>query len=76
MEQYTILTISQTRIYEYMQTHNGITTREAVEALGETRLSARIFEMKERGIPIKSSWETVKNRYGEDRRIKVYRLAE
>ena len=67
-----IFDITQQRVYDYMQKHKGITTKEAIDHLGETRLSARIFELKHKGINIKDEWLWVHNRYGERRRIKKY----
>lgn len=46
------------KILEYMKTHGSITQAEAVSAFHCYRLGARIFELKERGIPIKRSIET------------------
>jgi hypothetical protein len=40
--------------------------------LGETRLSARIFELKKKGVNISSENISVKNRYGEKRSVKKY----
>ena len=63
---------TQQRVYDYMKEHKGITTKEAIEHLGETRLSARIFELKDKGVNIKDEWLWVSNRYGERRHVKKY----
>lgn len=63
---------TQQRVYDYMKQHNGITTKEAIDHLGETRLSARIFELKHKGVTIKEEWLWVSNRYGERRHVKKY----
>ena len=34
------------RVHEYLKKHGSITTKDAYEQLGVTRLSARIFELK------------------------------
>lgn len=34
------------KVYEYMKSHDGITSREAIYKLEETRLSERIFDLK------------------------------
>ena len=47
-------------------------SKEANDKLGETRLSARIFELKEKGVNIQDEWLWVKNRYGEKRHVKKY----
>ena len=60
------------RVLSYMMIHNGITTIQAINDLGDTRLSASIFELKDKGFKIGSTWMEVTNRYGEERRIKRY----
>lgn len=60
------------RIYEYMLTHYGITAKQAMDDLGVFRLGARIWDLKQQGVPVKSGWITVKNRYDEDTRVKIY----
>ena len=52
------------RIAEYLADHGSITTYEAFRHLGITRLSARIFDMRERGWEFKRTTETRKNKYG------------
>lgn len=67
-----ILSKAQQRVFDFIMDFGSITTLEAYTELGETRLSARVFEMKEKGIPISFEWHTVKNRYGEKRKVKKY----
>ena len=38
------------RVHEYMKKHGSSTTKDAYEQLGVTRLSARIFDLKEQGV--------------------------
>lgn len=66
------LNTTQRRVFNYMMDFGSITTLEACNDLGETRLSARIFEMKDKGIPISYEWIEVVNRYKEKRRVKRY----
>lgn len=66
------LSVTQQRVFDYMIDFGSITTLQAITDLGETRLSARIFELQDKGVNISSSWEEVKNRYGEKRRVKRY----
>ncbi len=66
---------TQKRVFDYMLDFGSITTLQACMDLGETRLSARIFELKKRGIPIQYEWITVTNRYNETRRVKKYYVA-
>lgn len=63
---------TQQRVYDYMKENGGITSKEANDKLGETRLSARIFELKEKGVKIEYEWLWVKNRYKELRHVKKY----
>lgn len=63
---------SQQRVFDFMKEHGGITTKDSNEKLGETRLSARIFELKEKGVNIDYEWLWVKNRYKERCHVKKY----
>ena len=71
-EKKLILDVTQQRVYDFILKNGGITTYQANSELGETRLSARIFELKEKGVNICDEWLLVKNRYEEPRRIKHY----
>lgn len=70
-----ILDRTQQRVYDFMQEHGSITTLQANKELGETRLSARIYELKEKGVKIEYEWLNVKNRFKETRRVKKYFIA-
>lgn len=69
-----ILSKTQRRVFEYMLEFGSITTFQAFTDLGESRLSARIFELQEKGIPVFSEMIKVKNRYGDNRHVKRYTL--
>lgn len=64
------------RAHDYLQNHVYITALEAMNDLGIFRLGARIWDLKAAGVPVRSDWITVKNRFGEDCRIKMYWIAE
>jgi len=64
------------RIIEYMQEFGSITQLDALRDLGVMRLASRISDLKKNGYPIKSEFETVKNRFDEPCQIKRYRLEE
>ena len=66
------LNTTQSRVFEFMLENGSITSLEAVKKLGETRLSARIFELKEKGINISCEFIDVKNRFNERRHVKRY----
>lgn len=52
-------------IVEYINKFGSITSRDAFNDLGVTRLSARIADLKNRGYSIEEVWESSKNRFGE-----------
>ena len=60
------------RVFDYMKDFGSITTLEAYNDLGETRLSARIFELKDKGFDISFEWVEILNRYKEKCRVKRY----
>ena len=64
------------RVLKYMESHVGITQKQADDMLGVSRLSGRVFELKEQGYAITYVWKKVKNRYGEECRVKEYRLVK
>lgn len=66
------LSKAQQRVFNYISDFGSITTLQAFVDLGESRLSARIFEMKEKGISVSFEWQEVKNRWGESRKVKKY----
>lgn len=68
------LSKAQQRVFDYMFEHGKISTLDAFIDLGETRLSAMIFELKKKGVVISDERKEVKNRWGEPRYIKEYRI--
>ena len=60
-------------ILRYMKTHKGITSMQAFEKFGATRLSGVIFELRKH-YNIVSEPKTGKNRYGETVNYVEYRL--
>jgi hypothetical protein len=52
----------------------GITSLDAINELGCTRLAARIADLRAEGHAIRSDMVTVKNRQGQDVRVARYRL--
>ena len=71
-KQKLILDTTQQRVYDFIKEHGSITTQQANKELGETRLSARIFELKAKGVNIQDEWVRVTNRFKESRRVKKY----
>ena len=64
------------RVKKYMEDFGSITQLDAIRDLGVLRLSARIMELKQSGLPIEGKFEKVKNRYGEEVQVKRYMIAE
>lgn len=53
------------RILRHLKDYGRITQAEAVTEYGCYRLSGRIYDLKQRGVPIGKRSMTGKNRYGE-----------
>lgn len=68
---------SQTEaILEHMETHDGITSTEAFDLYGATRLSGLIYTLKKRGYHIKTEMLVSINKYGRSYRYAKYSLAD
>lgn len=68
------LSKAQKRVFDYIMEFGSITSLQAFTDLGETRLSAVIFDLKKKGVVITSRNKKVSNRYGECRIIKEYAI--
>ena len=64
------------RVLSYLERGNTITTLDAFQELGITRLGARIFELRQQGHPVQSNRLTVTNRFGEDCSISEYYIGK
>lgn len=64
------------KIVAYLRQFGTITQLDALRDLGVMRLASRVSEMRKCGVNIKDKTITVKNRYGENCKIKEYSLAE
>lgn len=60
------------RLMAFFKTGQKITSLEALDDLGIYRLSARLSELENIGVPISRERTQVVNRYGEQIRIKRY----
>ena len=65
---------SKQRILNHLRTHEGITSMVAFDLYGETRLSARINELRDIGYIIETVMMEGENRYGETTRFAKYVL--
>lgn len=69
------LSKAEQRVFDYMVEFGSITTLQAFVDLGESRLSAMIFNLKKKGVHITDELKQVSNRFNEKRYIKEYRIA-
>ena len=53
------------RVLQYLKEHGSITSKEAFDEFGETRLSAVIFELRKDGLEIETERVKGVNRFGE-----------
>jgi hypothetical protein len=63
-------------IEAYLKEHGSITSMEAFDKLGITKLTTRINEMIRDGLPVKKTTERGKNRYGVSVTYTRYTLEE
>ena len=64
------------RVLTAIKNHGSISPWYAINHLGNTRLSATIFELKKDGHKIKSVIETGKNKFGDTISYAKYRLVK
>lgn len=69
------LSKAEQRVFDYMFEYGSITTLQAFVDLGESRLSAMIFNLKKKGVLISDERKEVENRWGEKRWVKEYKIA-
>ena len=62
------------KVLKHMQEHDGITSMDAFHQYSITRLSAKIFNLRKAGYPIKTYDETYKNEDGDSVTYARYRL--
>lgn len=60
------------RILRHIEDTGSITSWEAIQQLGCTRLSEYIRQLREDGVDIDDKWVGKKNRYGENVKYKEY----
>lgn len=61
-------------VLKHLKEIGTLTSMEAFERYGITRLSARISNLREMGIPISTKTITSKNRFGQTTNYAEYRL--
>ena len=60
----------------HLMRYGKITSIEAVELYGNTRLSSTIYELRSKGYPIETTLVDGYTRYNQPTRYAVYRLAK
>ena len=63
-----------TRLLDYLKTHKTITSLQAIRDLGNTRISATIFNLRKDGYDITSTDIQVPNRWGTKTSVAQYEL--
>ena len=64
------------RVLDYIKSNNSINPLEQWVECGVYRLSAVIFNLKQKGYIIESKRKTSQNRFGEDVRFAEYSIGE
>lgn len=62
------------RVLKHMRKYGTITTKQAYDLYGITRLGARIYELRNMGFDIVADTVPVKNRFGEKAHVARYRI--
>lgn len=68
------ITNQNNEILAFIKAHGSITTLQAYNEIGVTRLSARIYDLRKMGNDIIASHITVMNRRGEPCTVCLYKL--
>lgn len=63
-------------VLKHLQKKSGITSWDAIENYGITRLSARIYDLRNNGFDIQDKWIEEYNRYGKKIKFKKYFLVK
>lgn len=61
-------------VLDHLKNNKGLTSKEAFEKYGVTRLSAKVFELKKKGYEIVCFPRTGVDRFGHKTRYGEYRL--
>ena len=62
------------RILKHLQRYGSITTWESFEMYGDTRLSDKIYRLKQDGYEFDEEWLSKRNRFGQPVQFKKYIL--
>ena len=64
----------KTMILDYLKQHGTITSLQAIDMFGATRLSGIIFTLRNEGYDIATLDTAIKDRYGTRKTIATYKL--
>lgn len=64
------------RVLNYLETHRGITSLEAIELFGDTRLSSTIHNLRKKGYTIVTVERECNTRYGTATEFGEYQLTK
>lgn len=59
-------------VLKHLKTKKSITSMQAFELYGCTRLSAKIFDLRKAGYDIRNEWQETTTRFGENCRYVKY----
>lgn len=63
-------------VRDYLVAGNGLTSLEAIQKFGCTRLSAKIFDLRKKGYAIESEPVDVYDRYGKRTQVSRYKCVK
>ena len=66
----------ETRLLRWFEIHDTITQLEATKELGNTRLSATVFNLRGKGYNIITEPTKGKNRWGQNSNFGTYRMVK
>jgi len=64
------------KVLEHLRTHGTITSLEAIDNYGATRLASIIFNLRKKGYNISTTDGLTKDRYGNACRYAIYKLED
>lgn len=63
-------------VLQWLKTHASISSMEAIENFGATRLSAIIFQLRRKGYKIETVWDVTTDRFGNRCRFGRYYMKD
>lgn len=66
----------RTRLIRFLKKNKSITSLQAINELGNTRLAATIFQLRDEGFNIETKDMVALNRYGDKVKVAMYVLKE